>query len=196
MVGCSSGKLVQHLGLKASTVSWMSLLVVDSSRLWLMPSSAAREQHGLRHDFVQLHRVVPRAAGHHGTRARPGVHGALQWCCRPGRWARQRRASILQSCSASPRRWAILASSSSTSVAIASRWASVGHAGPMKKAAPGTTLMEPLGTFKADGARQIAVFRSALLTYSASSATATAASRRRSMGVVPAWLAVPIISQR
>jgi hypothetical protein len=33
-------------------------------------------------------------------------------------------------------------------------------------------------------------------TYSASSATATAASRRRSIGVVPAWLAMPVTSHR
>ena len=61
---------------------------------------------------------------------------------------------------------------------------------------PGTTLVEPLGTCSmpivpTDVPSRVARFS----TNSASSATPTAASARRSIGVVPAWLAMPMTSQ-
>ena len=61
---------------------------------------------------------------------------------------------------------------------------------------PGTTLVEPPGTFRMPMVPTESPSRAARCsTNSASSATATAASRRRFMGVVPAWLAMPVTSQ-
>jgi hypothetical protein len=71
---------------KASTASCMSLLVVDSSGLWLMPEFSAHKQHGLRHDFVELHGVVARAAGHAKHRHAQGVYRAFPVAL-PGRGA-------------------------------------------------------------------------------------------------------------
>ena len=63
------------------------------------------------------------------------------------------------------------------------------------KQRPGTTLTEPLGTCSMPMVATESLSVSARCsTYKASSASAVAASARRFMGVVPAWLAVPMIS--
>ena len=60
---------------------------------------------------------------------------------------------------------------------------------------PGTTLIEPLGTWSCPMVATESPSAAARFSmYRASSATAQAASRLRSMGVVPAWLAMPTIS--
>ena len=61
---------------------------------------------------------------------------------------------------------------------------------------PGTTLTDPLGTcnWPMVPTQVSATCSARFSTYKANSATAVAASRLRSMGVVPAWLAMPEIS--
>ncbi|KAG1166108.1 hypothetical protein G6F35_018387 [Rhizopus arrhizus] len=87
------------------------------------------------------------------------------------------------------------ASSASTSLTSASRCGSLGaRKSRLNRHSPGTTLIEPFGTSSIPivptESPSWAARRS---TYSASSAVAVAASRRRSIGVVPAWQAMPNI---
>jgi len=62
---------------------------------------------------------------------------------------------------------------------------------------PGTTLVEPFGTVRMPIVpTRFGAFVARSSRNSASSATAVAASRRVPIGVVPAWLAMPITSPR
>ncbi len=87
-----------------------------------------------------------------------------------------------------PRRAQIDFSSASTSLASASRASLVvARRSRLKLQRPGTTLIEPLGTFSMPMVPTTSGTPAARRsTNCASSATATAASRRRFIGVVPA----------
>ena len=88
------------------------------------------------------------------------------------------------------------ASSARTSAAQASRTSLVvARMSRLKWQRPGTTLIEPSGTSSMPTVpTRCGTLAARFSTNSTSSATAAAASRRRSIGVVPAWLAMPIIS--
>ncbi len=95
-----------------------------------------------------------------------------------------------------PRRSQMAFSSASTSATSASRCGSVGaRRSRLNRQRPGTTLIEPPGTFSMPMVATESPSRAARRSMnSASSATAAAASRRRFIGVVPAWLAMPTAS--
>jgi hypothetical protein len=157
---------------------------------------AAHEQHGLRHHLVQLHRVVAGAAGHAVHRQAQRLHRALP-ALLPGRVAGRGAARM------------VFFEREAQAAALADArqlGQHVGDAGvahlvgggahvQAELAAPGHDVDRAVGHLQhAHVATSRARCRARCSRYSASSATAAAASRRRSIGVVPAWLAMPMIS--
>jgi hypothetical protein len=177
----------------------MSSLVVDSRGLWLMPEFCPRTNSiacgitscsfiaswpaplGMRYSWT------PRACTARSQRAcQAGALGAAA-------------ARIVSSIEwRTPRRSQISLSLASTSITIASRCGSVGaRKSSVKTQRPGMTLVEPFGTSRMPMVPTESPSRVARCsTNNASSATATAASRRLFIGVVPAWLAMPVTSHR
>jgi hypothetical protein len=156
---------------------------------------AAHEQHGLRHHLVQLHGVVAGAAGHAVQRHAQRLDRALPALLPVGRARRGGGAHGFRR----------VAQAAALADLLQLRQ-HVGHHGvalrivgraqvEREDAAPRHHVDRAVGHFEdADGADRVAVRAARCSTYSASSATATAASRRRSIGVVPAWLAMPVTS--
>ncbi len=129
-----------------------------------------------------------------GRPARPPP--APSAAARPARWARRRRAASPRAESGRPRRSQIAFSSASTSAAQASRTSSVvARMSRLNWQRPGTTLIEPPGTCSMPiVATTSGTAARALSRIERQLGHGGAASRRRSIGVVPAWLAMPMIS--
>ena len=170
-----------------------------SSGLWLMPELPPRmKSMACGINSCSFMASWPAPLGMRWIGRPSAATAASQRACQAGALGAAAATEVCLSEQLSPRTRTMRASSACTSAASASRAASVvARRSRLKWQRPGTTLIEPPGTCSMPTVPTTSGTAMARFsTNSASSATATAASRRRSIGVVPAWLAMPTISPR
>ena len=175
----------------------MSSLVVASSGLWLMPLLRPRTNSmacGITSCSFMASWPAPLGMRCSGTPR--ALTAASQWACHAGALGAAAARMVSSVAKRTPRRSQMVRNCARMSRSSASRCALLGaRRSSENRQRPGTTLMEPPGTCSMPTvATESPSAPARCSAYKASSATAQAASRRRSMGVVPAWQAMPTTS--
>ena len=167
-----------------------------SNGLWLMPALPPRTN-SIACGIASCSFIAswPAPLGMRWIGKPSAVTAASQRACHAGSQGAAAARMVSSSAMATPRRSAIASISASTALAQVSRAASVvARMSMLNWQRPGTTLIEPAGTANMPTVPTTSgTAPASRSTASTSSAAAAAASRRWPIGVVPAWLAMPLM---